>query len=80
MARENDHFVSFSHPAPVVRKVEVGGGGREAILRGPVPEKPISTNPGLKVCSFLLFYLPMYCLGKNYVSSLHLGVGPKSIL
>ena len=38
-----------------------GGGGREAILRGPVPEKPISTNPGLKVCSFLLFF-PSYVL------------------
>ena len=51
-----------------------------AILRGPVPERPISTNPGLKVCSFLVFYLPMYCLGKHYVSSLYLGVGPNSIL
>ena len=57
-----------------------GGGGGEAILRGPVPEKPISSNPGLKICSFLVFYLPMYCLEKHYVSSLCLGVGPKSIL
>ena len=34
-----------------------------AIHRCPVPGRPISTNPGLQFCSFLVFYLPMYCLG-----------------
>ena len=52
-----------------------GEGGDSAIHRCtcPVPERPISTNPGLKVCSFLVFYLPVYCLGKHYVSLLYLG-------
>ena len=31
-------------------------------LRGPVPERPISTNPGLKFCPVCVFYLSMYCL------------------
>ena len=71
----SDQNMSFS--TPVFRP---GSGCSNAILRGPVPEKPISSNPGLKICSFLVFYLPMYCLEKHYVSSLCLGVGPKSIL
>ena len=29
---------------------------------GPVPERPISANPGLKFCSAFVFYLPMHCL------------------
>ena len=50
--------------APVVQKVGGGEGeGDSAIHRGPAPKRPISTNPGLKVCSFLVFYLLMYCLG-----------------
>jgi len=32
------------------------------INRGPVSERPISTNPGLKFCSVFVFYLPRYCL------------------
>ena len=27
---------------------------------GPVPERPISANTGLKFCSVFEFYLPMY--------------------
>ena len=35
----------------------------KAILtRGPVPERPISANPGLKFCSTFCIYLPMQCL------------------
>ena len=30
---------------------------------GPVPERPISVNPGLKFCSVFVFYIPMHCLG-----------------
>ena len=30
---------------------------------GPVPERPISINPGLKSCSVFVFYIPMHCLG-----------------
>ena len=33
------------------------------ILLGPVPERPISVNPGLKFCSVFVFYIPMHCLG-----------------
>ena len=29
---------------------------------GPVPEWPISTNPGLKLCSVFVLNLSMYCL------------------
>lgn len=29
---------------------------------GPVPEGPISANPGLKSCSIFVFYLSLYCL------------------
>ena len=31
--------------------------------QGPVPERPISINPGLKFCSVFVFYIPMHCLG-----------------
>ena len=34
----------------------------KAIL-GPVPERQISVNQGLKFCSVLVFYIPMHCLG-----------------
>ena len=30
--------------------------------QGPVPERLISANPGLKFCHDILFYLPMHCL------------------
>ena len=33
-----------------------------SLLLSPVPERPISANTGLKVCSIFVFYLPMYCL------------------
>ena len=29
---------------------------------GPVPERPISTNPGLQFCSTFCIYLPLHCL------------------
>ena len=29
---------------------------------GPVPERPISINPGLKFRSVFVFYIPMHCL------------------
>ena len=28
----------------------------------PVPERPISANPWLKLCSVFVFYLSMHCL------------------
>ena len=31
---------------------------------GPVPERPISANPGLKFCSTFCIYLPMHCLAR----------------
>ena len=27
--------------------------------QGPIPERPISVNPGLKFCSIFVFYIPM---------------------
>ena len=30
---------------------------------GPVPERSISVNPGIKCCSVFVFYIPTYCLG-----------------
>ena len=33
---------------------------------GPVPERPISANPGLKFCSTFCIYLPMHCLIKQH--------------
>ena len=32
-------------------------------IQGPVPERPISVNLGLKFCSVFVFYIPMHCLG-----------------
>ena len=31
--------------------------------QGPVPERPISVNPGLKFCSVSVFCIPIHCLG-----------------
>ena len=31
-------------------------------ILGPVPERPISANPGLKFCSTFYIYFPMHCL------------------
>ena len=33
-----------------------------SLLLSPVPERPISANTGLKVCSIFVFYLSMCCL------------------
>ena len=40
---------------------------------GPIPEKPISANPGLKFHSVVVFYLPLY-LVTIFVTILYLGV------
>ena len=32
-------------------------------LQGPVPERLISVNPGLKCGSVFVFYIPLHCLG-----------------
>ena len=40
---------------------------------GPIPEKPISANPGLKFRSVVVFYLPLY-LVTIFVTILYLGV------
>ena len=41
----------------------------------PVPERSISANPGLKISSVFVFYLPLYCLEQHFVLSLpHIGV------
>ena len=37
---------------------------------GPVPERLISANPGLKFCSTFYVYLPIHSLEENFVSSL----------
>ena len=34
---------------------------------GPVPERSISANQGLKFCSFFVFYLPMYCWDESHI-------------
>ena len=36
----------------------------------PLPERPISVNPGLKFCCVFVFYVPMHCLGYHFVLSL----------
>ena len=36
---------------------------------GPIPERPININPGLKFCSMFVFYIPMYCLWQHFVFS-----------
>ena len=33
----------------------------------PVPERPISVNPGLTFCSVFVFYIPMHCLGEHFL-------------
>ena len=38
--------------------------------QGPVPERRISANPGLKIHSVFVFYLSMYCLESHSVLSL----------
>ena len=40
-----------------------------AIVLGPVPERPISANPGLKFCSTFCIYLLMHCLKQHFVLS-----------
>ena len=40
---------------------------------GPIAEKPISANPGLKLRSVVVFYLPLYLVTIS-VSILYLGV------
>ena len=37
---------------------------------GPVPERLISVNSGLKFSSVFVLYIPMYCLGNHFVLSL----------
>ena len=37
--------------------------------QGPIPERLISINPGLKFCSVFVFYIPMYCLWQHFVFS-----------
>ena len=37
--------------------------------QGPIPERPISINPGFKFCSVFVFYIPMYCLWQHFVFS-----------
>ena len=39
-------------------------------LQGPVPERLISVNSGLKFSSVFVLYIPMYCLGNHFVLSL----------
>ena len=47
----------------VVRDVRTGMNNLFFISQlGPVPERPISANPGLKFCSVFASYLPMHCL------------------
>ena len=41
--------------------------GLNFIAQGPVPERPISANPGLRFCSPFWIYLPMHCLEKHFV-------------
>ena len=43
------------------------GLGLNFIAQGPVPERPISANPGLRLCSPFWIYLPMHCLEKHFV-------------
>ena len=37
--------------------------------QGPVPERLISANPGLKFCHDILFCLPMHCLEISVIIS-----------
>ena len=37
--------------------------------QGPIPERPISINPGFKFCSVFVFYIPMYYLWQHFVLS-----------
>ena len=37
--------------------------------KGPVSERPISANLGLKFCSTFCIYIPMHCLEKHFVLS-----------
>ena len=47
----------------------------------PVPERSISANPGLKISSVFVFYLPLYCLEQHFVLSLpHIGVKAQEYL
>ena len=39
------------------------------IAHDPVPERPISANPGLKFCSTFCIYLPMHCIEQHFVLS-----------
>ena len=38
-------------------------------IQGPVPERPISANPGLIFCSTFCIYLPMHCCVNRYCVS-----------
>ena len=39
------------------------GKPKEIVFLGPVPERLIAINPGLKFCSVFLFYTSLHCLG-----------------
>ena len=41
-------------------RMKFGRGGIGVGDEGPVPERPISANPGLKFCPSFVFYLPMH--------------------
>ena len=47
--------------------IEPSDGGE---IQGPVPERPISANPGLIFFSLFYIYLPMHCLEYHFVLSL----------
>ena len=49
------------HPSHAKDQPFSGNGTRDpcSTVQGPVPERPISANPGLKFCSIFVFYLAM---------------------
>ena len=49
--------------------MQTWGGWGFDIAHDPVPERPISANPGLKFCSTFCIYLPMHCIEQHFVLS-----------
>ena len=39
---------------------------RPGLGQARVPERLIGVNPGLKLCSVFVFYIPMHCLGGTF--------------
>ena len=66
----NQYYIFVHAPLRKVKLILVSRASTTLIKKiealGPVPERPINPNPGLKFCSTFCIYLPMHCFKVTY--------------